>query len=147
MITELRISNWKVDWEIYNGEIRPTDLWTYRSILVALKLEPLDTVCLLIWYHMKHVRSILNQNWIKLPGPTFIFRKYRGQRNEVMTPQEQKTNVDFWIFFRPSESFSSKSMALKKEEEETKQEEGNGTTTLKKAYEPNMICGSCLDPD
>lgn len=26
-------------------------------------------------------------------GPTFIFREYRGQRNKVMTPQENKNQT------------------------------------------------------
>lgn len=57
MITEWTISNRNVDWEIYNGEIRPTDL-------VSLKLEPLDTVVSSnIQYeaHMKYSEPESNQ--------------------------------------------------------------------------------------
>ena len=53
----------------------------------------------------------MNQNSIKLTGPPFIFRKYRGiEEEDNDTTRKQKTNPDFWIFYRKSESFYNKSM-------------------------------------
>lgn len=92
---------------------------------------------------MKYSEPELNQT----SRANFHFQEIQGteERGNDTTRTKDKCGL-LDILQVKWQSFSSKSMALKKKEE-TKQEEGNGTTTLKKAYELNMICGSCLDPD
>lgn len=67
---------WLKDW-LGNLQWRDQAYWSL-NILINLSTTKVGTTIYYMPPNMIQYRAFMNQNWIKLTGPIFIFRKYRG---------------------------------------------------------------------
>lgn len=94
-------------------------LWTYKLMLASLKLGPLNTICLLIWYNIKAIMRYFEPE-LNQTSRAFILRKYRWYKNKVTIQENTKTNSDLGIFYRTSDQVSTTGQWYKKGNKQTR---------------------------